>query len=124
MSTILGVWQPAYSPLTHTATGLDFPANTGMTPAHYRVHIEARHPDGTGHTLLRLAPYTQTRHTDRDTDRLNTHLTEKADTITPGATLRAAAAPFDVNDHTAHQDPDEADTVALLAAAIDQEETP
>jgi hypothetical protein len=66
-STILGAWQPAYRPLTHAAAGLNLPADTGMTPAHYSVHIEARRPDGTGCTLLRLGPYyPQTHHADRD----------------------------------------------------------
>lgn len=116
-STILGAWQPAYRLLTHAAAGLNLPADTGMTPAHYSVHVEARRSDGTGYTLLRLGPYTQCRHADRDADRLNTHMEGKADTITPGATLRAAAAPFDVNDHTAYHDPYEADATALLTAA-------
>jgi hypothetical protein len=42
--------------------------------------------------------------------------------IMPGIMLRAAAAPFDVSDHTAYCDPYDADAVALLAAAIDREE--
>lgn len=54
-STILGAGLP--SPPSRAA-GLDLLAETGMTPAHYSVHIEARHPDGTGCTLLRLGPYT------------------------------------------------------------------
>ncbi|MFJ9855302.1 hypothetical protein [Streptomyces sp. NPDC101150] len=73
-AAILGVWQSAYAVLTHAAAGLDLPDDVGMTPAHYGVHVEARRIDGTGYTLLRLGPYTQTWHASRDADRLNTEL--------------------------------------------------
>ncbi|WP_411138031.1 hypothetical protein [Streptomyces sp. C10] len=63
---ILGVWSPAYAPLTHAAAGLDLPHDVGMDPAHYAVYIEARKPDGKGYTLLRLGPYTQARHASQD----------------------------------------------------------
>ncbi|MEE1943277.1 hypothetical protein V1L54_28385 [Streptomyces sp. TRM 70361] len=123
-SAILGTWQPAYRPLTHAAADLDLPDDVGMEPAHYGLHVEARRSDGTGYTLLRLGPYTQCRHTDRDADRLNAHLGGTAGTTVPGFTLRAAAAPFNVSDHAAYRDPYEADAVVLLAAAIDREEAP
>ncbi|GAA5705685.1 hypothetical protein Save01_06538 [Streptomyces avermitilis] len=58
--SIHGAWNPAYAPLTHAAAGLDLPAVVGMAPANYGVHVEARRPDNTGYTLLRLGPYNQT----------------------------------------------------------------
>jgi len=118
-NTILGGWNPAYAMLTHAAAGLDLPADVGMTPAHYGVHVEARKPDRTGYTLLRLGPYNQARHADRDADRLNAQLATAADTAVPGFTLTAKVAPFDVSDHRAYSDPYAADAAVLLAAAIE-----
>ncbi|MFI5752996.1 hypothetical protein ACIBBE_46010 [Streptomyces sp. NPDC051644] len=71
-NTILGVWNPAYAMLTHAAAGPGLPADVGMAPANYGVHVEVRRPDGTGYTLLRLGPYTQVRHADRDAARTPT----------------------------------------------------
>ncbi|WP_326681046.1 hypothetical protein [Streptomyces sp. NBC_01237] len=121
-ATILGVWNPAYTPLTHAAAGLDLPDSVGMKPAHYGVHVEARRGDGTGHTLLRLGPYTQTWLADRDADRLNTELEGRAATAIPGFTITAHGAPFDFHGHERYADPYEADVVALLAAAVEDGE--
>ncbi|MFD3547061.1 hypothetical protein ACFWUW_15880 [Streptomyces sp. NPDC058655] len=74
MTAILGTWQPAYAMLSHAAANLPLPDDFGMTPAHYGVHVEAHRSDGTGHTLLRLGPYTQTWLASRDADRLNAEL--------------------------------------------------
>ncbi|MGW2612743.1 hypothetical protein ACWC4A_52145 [Streptomyces mirabilis] len=115
---ILGTWTPAYRMLTHAAADLDLPDDVGMAPANYGVHVEARREDGTGYTLLRLGPYTQSRHVDHDADRLNTLLTCTADTAVPGFTLTAKGAPFDVSDHASYRDPYEADAALLLAAAV------
>ncbi|MCX4633359.1 hypothetical protein [Streptomyces sp. NBC_01443] len=84
-NTILGVWQPAYAMLTHAAACLPLPDDFGMAPAHYGVHVEARRPDGTGCTLLRLGPYTQTWLAFRDADRLNTELEGRAAPSSPGS---------------------------------------
>ncbi|MET8168884.1 hypothetical protein ACIRPU_40555 [Streptomyces sp. NPDC102259] len=115
---ILGVWNPAYEPLTHAAAGLDLPDDVGMAPANYGVHVEARRSDGTGYTLLRLGPYFQTWIAGHDADRLNTELAGKAATVVPGFTVTAKAAPFDVSDHEAYDDPYVTDAAVLLAAAI------
>ncbi|MCX4970786.1 hypothetical protein OHA98_39790 [Streptomyces sp. NBC_00654] len=93
-----------------------------MKPAHYGVHVEARRGDGTGHTLLRLGPYTQTWLADRDADRLNTELEGRAATVIPGFTVTAHGAPCDFNDHERYVDPYETDVVALLAAAVEDGE--
>ncbi|MDQ1022439.1 hypothetical protein QF035_000021 [Streptomyces umbrinus] len=118
---ILGVWNPAYQMLTHAAAGLDLPDDVGMAPALYGVHVEARRKNNRGYILLRLGPYTQARHTDRDVDRLSAHLEGKADTVLPGFTLTVKGAVFDVSDHLAYCDPYEADALALLAAAVGRE---
>ncbi|RPK23576.1 hypothetical protein EES37_38115 [Streptomyces sp. ADI91-18] len=117
-AAILGVWNPAYAMLTHAAAGLDLPDDVGMAPAHYGVHVEARKPDGTGYTLLRLGPYTQTWLASRDADRLNTELEGRAATVAPGFTVTAKGAPFDVSDHENYSDPYKADVAVLLAAAV------
>ncbi|MEU2873011.1 hypothetical protein ABZ769_28070 [Streptomyces olivoreticuli] len=88
-TAILGIWQPAYTTLTHAAAGMPLPDDVGMPPAHYGVHVETRRTDGTGHTLLRLGPYTQTWLASRDADRLNTELEGKAAVIIPGFTVTA-----------------------------------
>ncbi|MBT1183920.1 hypothetical protein HET69_07795 [Streptomyces sp. CJ_13] len=116
--TVLGLWQPAYTALTHAAAGLDLPDDVGMSPAHYGVDVQARHPDGSGFTLLRLGPYNQTRLASRDADRLNTELAGKAATIIPGCTVTAKDAPFNVSDHDSYADPYDADVAALLADAL------
>jgi hypothetical protein len=119
-STILGVWNPAYAPLTHAAAGLDLPEDIGMEPANYAIYIEARKRDDTldGHTLLRLGPYTQTRHAQQDYDRLTAALDGQETTIAPDYRVSARFGPFNVSDHKLFTDPYEADAVALLAAAV------
>lgn len=117
-TAILGSWQPAYAMLTHAAANLPLPDDVGMDPAHYSVHVEARRADGTGYTLLRLGPYTQTWLASRDADRLNTELAGKAATVVPGFTVAAKDAPFDVSDHDSYADPYDADVAALLADAL------
>ncbi|MFE9468785.1 hypothetical protein ACFYNW_35200 [Streptomyces virginiae] len=117
-TAILGMWQPAYAMLTHAAANLPLPDDVGMAPAHYGVHVEARKPDGTGYTLLRFGPYTQTWLASRDADRLNTELEGRAATALPGFTVTATSAPFDVSGHEDYSDPYENDAVALLAATI------
>ncbi|MFF3787553.1 hypothetical protein [Streptomyces sp. NPDC001933] len=117
-ATILGVWDPAYAPLTHAAAGLDLPDSIGMEPAHYAIYVEARKPDGKGYTLLRLGPYTQTGHTSQDAGRLTAALEGRETTVVPGFRVTARSAPFDVSDHQLFSDPYEADAVALLAAAV------
>nr|WSW49644.1 hypothetical protein OG296_42165 [Streptomyces sp. NBC_01001] len=117
-NTILGVWQPAYAMLTHAAACLPLPDDFGMAPAHYGVHVEARRPDGTGCTLLRLGPYTQTWLAFRDADRLNTELEGRAATVIPGFTVTAKSAPFDVSDYESYSDPYKTDAARLLAAVV------
>ncbi|MFD9053519.1 hypothetical protein [Streptomyces zaomyceticus] len=116
---ILGAWNPAYAMLTHAEAGLDLPADTGMTPAHYAVLVEARKGGGTGYTVLRLGPYTQTRHTTRDADRLTAALDAREALLVPGFTLTARPAPYVVDDHARFVDPYETDAVALLADAVE-----
>ncbi|MET7780419.1 hypothetical protein ABZU94_34745 [Streptomyces mirabilis] len=117
---ILGAWKPAYEPLTHAAAGLDFPDDVGMDLAHYALYIEARKRDDSldGFTLLRLGPYTQTRHAQQDYDRLTAALDGRETTLVPGHRVSARYAPFDVSDHQLFADPYEADAVALLDAAV------
>lgn len=117
-TTILGVWQPAYAMLTHAAANLPLPDDLGMSPAHYGVHVEARRPDGAGHTLLRLGPYTQTWLASRDADRLNTHLTGRAATLIPGFTVTAKGATFDFTSLDSYIDPHGVDVTALLSDAV------
>ncbi|MFJ6393953.1 hypothetical protein ACIQJT_40980 [Streptomyces sp. NPDC091972] len=117
-SKILGIWQPAYTMLTHAAANLPLPDDVGMNPAHYGVHVEARRSDNTGRILLRLGPYTQTWHASRDADRLNTELEGRAAPVLPGFTVTAKAAPFHVSDHASYADPYDTDIVALLTDAI------
>ncbi|MFD5398562.1 hypothetical protein ACFWJW_30675 [Streptomyces sp. NPDC127097] len=116
---ILGVWNQAYSPLTHAAAGLDLPADVGMKPAHYGVLVEARKPDDTGYTLLRLGPYTQARHASQDADRLTAALDGRETVVVPGVMVTARPAPFDVSDHERFTDPYEADAIALMDAAVE-----
>ncbi|MEV0492305.1 hypothetical protein [Streptomyces atratus] len=104
--------------LTHAAANLLLPDDVGVDPAHYGVHVEARRADGTGHTLLRLGPYTQTWLASRDAERLNTELEGKAATVISGFTVTAKDTPFDVSDRERYADPYEADVVALLADAV------
>ncbi|MEU2179845.1 hypothetical protein [Streptomyces thermolilacinus] len=115
---ILGTWQPAYAMLTHAAANLPLPDDVGMDPAHYGVHVEARRADGTGHTLLRLGPYTQTWLASRAADRLNTELEGRAATVTPGFIVTAKHAPFNVSGHESYADPHVADVAALMADAV------
>ncbi|MEU9617011.1 hypothetical protein AB0D56_36680 [Streptomyces sp. NPDC048209] len=117
---ILGVWNSAYTPLTHAAAGLDLPDDIGMEPAHYALYIEARRRDGSldGHTLLRLGPYTQTRHAQQDHDRLTAVLDGQETTLVPGHRVTVRFGPLNVSDHRMFTDPSEADAVLLLDAAV------
>ncbi|MGO4747132.1 hypothetical protein AB4212_00540 [Streptomyces sp. 2MCAF27] len=117
-TAILGVWQPAYAMLTHAAANLPLPEDVGMDPAHYGVHVEARRSDGTGYTLLRLGPYTQTWLASRDADRLNIELEGRAATVIPGFMVTAKGAPFDISDHESYADPHGVDVAALLTEAV------
>ncbi|MFJ2701098.1 hypothetical protein ACIO5Z_33325 [Streptomyces rochei] len=118
---ILGVWNPVYAVLTHAAAGLDLPDDVGMDPAHYALYIEARRRDDSRHgfTLLRLGPYTQTRHAQQDYDRIAAALDGRETTLVPGHRVCARFAPFDVSDHRLFADPYDADAVALLAATLE-----
>ncbi|MFE1453382.1 hypothetical protein [Streptomyces olivaceoviridis] len=120
-TAILGLWQPAYAMLTHAAAGLPLSDDIGMEPAHYALYIEARKRDDSrdGFTLLRVGPYTQTRHAQQDHDRLTAALDGRDTTLMPGHRVSARYAPFDVSDHQKFTDPYEADAVALLAAAVE-----
>lgn len=119
-TAILGIWQPAYAMLTHAAAGLPLPDDIGMDPAHYALYIEARKRDDSldGFTLLRLGPYTQTRHAQQDYDRLTATLDGRETTLVPGFRVGVRFGPFDVSDHQLFVDPYEADAVALLDAAV------
>ncbi|AYG83317.1 hypothetical protein DWB77_05513 [Streptomyces hundungensis] len=85
-STSLGVCQTGYTMLTHAASDLPLPDDVGMAPAHYALYIEARKRDNSldGYTLLRLDPYTQTRHAQQDYDRLTATLDGPESTLVPG----------------------------------------
>ncbi|MFG3158005.1 hypothetical protein ACGF7W_38900 [Streptomyces sp. NPDC048219] len=119
-SAVLGFWQPGYTMLTHAAVGLTLPDDVGMEPAHYALYIEARKRDDSldGFTLLRLGPYTQTRHAQQDYDRITAALDGRETTLVPGHRVAARFGPFDVSDHQLFADPYEADAVALLDAAV------
>lgn len=119
-NAILGFWQPGYTMLTHATAGLPLPDDIGMEPAHYALYIEARKRDDSldGYTLLRLGPYTQTRHAQQDYDRLTAALEGCETTLVPGHRVSGRFGPFDVSDHQLFADPYEADAVALLHAAV------
>lgn len=119
-TAILGFWQPGYAMLTHAAANLPLPDDVGMDPAHYALYIEARKRDDSrdGYTLLRLGPYTQTRHAQQDHDRITAALDGRETTLVPGHRVSVRYAPFDVSDHQLFADPYEADAVALLDAAV------
>ncbi|MEV6549266.1 hypothetical protein AB0M57_11195 [Streptomyces sp. NPDC051597] len=119
-NAILGFWQPGYTMLTHAAAGLPLPDDVGMAPAHYALYIEARKRDGSlnGFTLLRVGPYTQTRHAQQDYDRLTAARDGRETTLVPGFRVAARFGPLDVSDHQLFADPYEADAVALLDAAL------
>ncbi|MDX2915993.1 hypothetical protein [Streptomyces griseiscabiei] len=120
-TSIVGFWQPGYTMLTHAAADLPLPDNVGMDPAHYALYIEARKRDDSpdGFTLLRLGPYTQTRHAQQDYDRLTAAALEgRETTLVPGHRVSVRFGPFDVSDHQLFADPYEADAVALLNAAV------
>lgn len=120
-TAILGTWHPGYAMLTHAAANLSLPDDVGMDPAHYALYIEARRRDDSrdGFTMLRLGPYTQTRHAQQEYDRLTAALDGRELTLVPGCRVSARYAPFDVSDHHLFTDPYEADAVALLAAAVE-----
>lgn len=120
---ILGVWKPAYAPLTHAAAGLDLPDDVGMEPAHYAIYVEARKPNGMGYTLLRLGPYIQARHASQDADRLTASLDGRETTVVPGFRVSARPAVFDVSDHQLFTDPYEADVLTVLDAVIEEKRT-
>ncbi|MEV4871495.1 hypothetical protein [Streptomyces syringium] len=103
-SLILGTWQPAYRILTHAAAGLDLPTDVGLPPAHYAVHITRP-----GRPLLRIGPYTQCHHADRDATRLRQQLqnTGGASTVT--------TEPIDFDAIDTYQDPHDQDVDGLLA---------
>lgn len=117
---ILGVWNPAYAPLTHAAAGLDLPDDIGKEPAHYALYLQARRRDGSldGHTLLRLGPYTQTRHAQQDGDRITAALDGQEITLIPGHRVSVRFGPLNVSDHRLFTGPSEADAVSLLDAAV------
>ncbi|MFE7077260.1 hypothetical protein ACFU96_44965 [Streptomyces sp. NPDC057620] len=118
-SAILGIWRPGYAMLTHAAANLPLPDDIGMDPAHYALSIEARKrndPHG-GFTLLRLGPYTQTRHALQDYDRLTAALDGRETLLVPRFRISVRYTPFDVSDHRLFADPYEADAMALLEAA-------
>lgn len=119
-TVILGFWQPGYAMLTHAAAGLPLPDDTGLEPAHYALYIEARKRDDSrdGSTLLRLGPYTQTRHAHQDYDRLTAALDGRETTLVPGCRVSTRFGPFDVSDHQQFADPYDADAVALLNSAV------
>ncbi|MFJ3043832.1 hypothetical protein [Streptomyces tendae] len=119
-TSIVGFWQPGYTMLTHAAADLPLPDDTGMAPAHYALYIEARKRDDSldGFTLLRLGPYTQTRHAQHDHDRITAALDGRETTLVPGHRVSVRFGPFDVSDHPLFADPYEADAVALLDAAV------
>lgn len=117
---ILGVWNPAYAPLTHAAAGLDLPDDVGMEPVHYALYVEARRRDCSldGHTLLRLGRYTQTGHAQRDNDRLTAVLDGQETTLVPGHRVSVRFGPLVLSDYELFTDPHGADVVAFLNAAV------
>ncbi|MGW2416022.1 hypothetical protein ACWCV5_28180 [Streptomyces tubercidicus] len=119
-TAILGFWQPGYAMLTHAAAGLPLPDDVGMEPAHYALYIEARKRDDSrdGYTLLRLGPYTQTRHAQQDHDRLTAAMDGHETALVPAHRVSARFGPFDVSDHQLFADPYEVDAVALLDAVV------
>ncbi|MFF9063581.1 hypothetical protein ACF09K_33585 [Streptomyces sp. NPDC014882] len=100
--------------LTHAAAGLPLPDDLGMAPTHYVLCVEARKRDDSrdGYTLLRVGPYTQTRHVQQDHDRITAALDGRETTLVPGHRVSVRYAPFDVSDHRLFADPYEADAVA------------
>ncbi|MCQ4204065.1 hypothetical protein M4J06_001755 [Streptomyces coelicoflavus] len=97
------------------------PTTSAWPPAHYALYIDARRRDDSldGHTLLRIGPYTQTRHAQQDCDRITAALDGRETTLVPGHRVSVRFAPFDVSDHRLFTDPYKADAVALLAATIE-----
>ncbi|MHB0895812.1 hypothetical protein [Streptomyces sundarbansensis] len=119
-TSIVGFWQPGHTQLTHAANGLHLPDDIGMAPALYALYIEARKRDDSqgGHTLLRLSPYTQTRHAQQDGDRLIAALDGRDTILAPGYRITMRFGPLCVSDHQLFTDPYETDVVALLNAAV------
>ncbi|WP_019074413.1 hypothetical protein [Streptomyces hokutonensis] len=117
---ILGLWNPALTPLTHAAAGLDLPDDVGMSAAHYAVHVEACYRDGTTYTLLRLGPYNQTGQAEHDTGRLTTELAAQMAAIIPEFTVTATLEPFDISARAKYRDPYDHDPVVLLTDALAQ----
>ncbi|MEG9551370.1 hypothetical protein V5N34_25200 [Streptomyces baarnensis] len=119
-TSIVGYWQSGYRQLTHAANGLHLPDDIGMAPAHYVLYIEARKRDDRydGYTLLRLGPYTQTRHAQQDGDQITAALAGQETTLIPGHRVSVRFGPLNVSDHRLFIDPYEADAVMLLDAAV------
>ncbi|MFF0337890.1 hypothetical protein ACFYUM_35530 [Streptomyces fimicarius] len=119
-TSIVGYWQPGYRQLTHAANGLHLPDDIGMAPAHYALYIEARKRDDRhdGYTLLRLGPYTQTRHAQQEGDRLAAALDGRENSLAPGYRITMRFGPFNVSDHKLFTDPSKTDVVALLDTAV------
>ncbi|MFI1177877.1 hypothetical protein [Streptomyces melanogenes] len=105
---------------THAAADLPLPDGIGMEPAHYSLCIEASRREDSldGFTLLRLGPYTQTRHAQQGHDRITAVLEGRETTLVLGYRVSARVGPFDVNDHQLFTDPYEAGSMALLDAAV------
>ncbi|ASY37075.1 MULTISPECIES: hypothetical protein [unclassified Streptomyces] len=118
-NAILGFWQPGYAMLTHAAADLPLPNDVGLEPAYYALYVEARKRDDSldGFTLLRLGPYTETRHAQQDGDRLTAALDGSETTLVPGFRIATRFGPFNVSDHQLFTDPYKGDAVALLEAA-------
>ncbi|WP_221355392.1 hypothetical protein [Streptomyces beigongshangae] len=120
-TAILGFWQPGYTMLTHAAARLPLPDDLGMDSARYALYLEARKRDDNsrdGFTLLRVGPYTQTRHAQQDYERLTAALDGRETTLVPGHHVSVRYGPFDVSDHQLFADPYEADAIVLLDAAV------
>ncbi|MCL6293240.1 hypothetical protein [Streptomyces sp. 43Y-GA-1] len=119
-TSIVGYWQPGCRQLTHAANGLHLPDDIGMAPANYALHIEAGKRDDRhdGYTLLRLGPYTQTRHAQQDHDQITAALAGQETTLIPGHRVSVRFGPLNVSDHRLFIDPYEADAVMLLDAVV------
>ncbi|MEU6211807.1 hypothetical protein ABZ891_18080 [Streptomyces sp. NPDC047023] len=118
ITAIPGAWQPPYTMLTQAAANLPLPDGIGLDHAHYAVRVEAGGPDGSGYTLLRLGPYSQTWLASRDADQLTTELAGHAATAIPGYPVTAQDTAFSVSDHASYTDPYGADVTALLAGVL------
>jgi hypothetical protein len=116
---IVGLWQPDYTMLTHASIGRSLPDDIGMEPAHYALVVDARTSDKSRDrvTLLRLGPYTQTRHTQEAHNRLTAALEGRETVVVPGARVTVRYAPFDPR--RVFTDPYGADIEELLDTAVE-----